>query len=175
MKNLRGWMYSGVAVAALGLLAGCAETGKMAKKPGSPAVAARRKLMLKGNLPSFIKIKKALKAGDAKAAAAAARVIIATAKKIPGAFAKKDLRGNTLAKAKIWAQKTEFDQYAANLKLSAEIFLLAAEGGDKTGMKNGSKTIINACNKCHGAYRKKRGPKKVGVGGAGARVKASGA
>lgn len=161
MKKARWASWSVVLLLAVAV-AGCTGGGLMdefSEVVGikSKVVEARKKLMRKqaGLLKS---IKTAAKGSGYAAFSllrSGAKGLIGSAKKIPGAFAKKDLTPRTTATAKIWAQKSQFDQGASNLGFSALILLNAVENNDKQGIANSVKTVAANCGKCHKAYRRK--------------------
>ena len=162
MRNVRVWRNFALGLAATGLIGGCTFfTEDMAQmlKVKNPGIEARKKVMrgINGNM-KLIKI--ALKAGGGvgplRQIKWRADDIAKLARKIPGAFKKRNLRGVTRATGKIWRTKTGFDQIAGNLALSAQLLASAAANGDMSGIKNGVKTVGANCDKCHKIYRAKK-------------------
>ncbi|MDA1000026.1 MAG: cytochrome c [bacterium] len=159
MKIAR-WTSWGVVLLLAVAVAGCTGGGVFDELSGvvgakSETVLARKKLMKKqgGLMKQIVTASK----GEGYAAFSLLRSgamdMAAAAKKIPGAFAKEDLTPPTTALAKIWTEKSTFDQGAANLAFSAQILLTAVENNDKAGIANAVKTVGANCGKCHKAYR----------------------
>ncbi len=166
MRNVRAWRNFTLGLAATGLIGGCTLfTEDMAQilQVKNPVIEARKKIMrgLGGNMKL---IKTALQAGGGvgplRQIKWRADDIAKLARKIPPAFEKQTLGGKTTATLKIWQTKTEFDQIAGNLVLSAQLLASAAADGDISGVKNGVKTVGANCGKCHKAYRVKKKKKK---------------
>ncbi len=162
MRNVRVWRNFALGLAAAGLIGGCTLlTEDMARvlEVKNPAIEGRKKVMrgINGNM-KLIKI--ALKAGGGvgplRQIKWRADDIAKLARMISGAFKKETLGGKTRATSKIWRTKTEFDQIAGNLALSARLLASAAADGDISGIKNAVKTVGANCGKCHKAYRAKK-------------------
>lgn len=161
MTKVRGWANWTLGLAVVGLIGGCSLiTDDLAQvfQVKNPHVEARKKIM-RGMSGNVKKLKAALKAGGngifGKVKSHASD-IANLARQIPGAFENQTLAGKTTATPKIWQTKSEFDQIAANLALSAQLLTSSAESEDLSGVKNGVNTLAANCGKCHKAYRVKK-------------------
>ncbi len=158
MWNFHAWRNFALGLAAVSLIGGCTiftEDLAQVLQVKNPAIEARKKVMrgIDGNTKLLIT---ALKAGGGvgplRQIKWRADDIAKLAQKISGAFQKETLGGKTKATRKIWRTKSQFDQIASNLALSAQLLASAAADGDMYGVKNGVKTVGANCDKCHKGY-----------------------
>ncbi|MDB2385783.1 cytochrome c [Shewanella sp.] len=63
-------------------------------------------------------------------------------------------KGDTEALAKIWSDKSDFDDKMNTFKKNASILALAAQKGDKKDIKKAFMNTAKSCKGCHSAYKK---------------------
>jgi cytochrome c556 len=91
---------------------------------------------------------------DAKAALANAEVVNVVAALPWAAFGEGTDKGETRAKAEIWAEPEKFKAAAQRLQDEATKLLVAAKSGNLDQIKVAAGDTGKACKACHDAYRK---------------------
>ena len=91
---------------------------------------------------------------DAKAALASAEVVNVVAALPWAAFGEGTDKGETRAKADIWAEPEKFKAAAQRLQDEAAKLLVAAKSGNLDQIKVAAGDTGKACKACHDAYRK---------------------
>lgn len=145
------FIVSSVAVA---MMAGSQWSAQAAGE--SDAVKGRKELMKKNVRGGMANIKKGAKAGESAMIQKGAEALAEAAEKIPSAFAKKDLSGETRALAAIWEKKSDFDDKAKALGTAAKALVVAVKSGNKAKIDGAMKSVGAACGGCHKAYRAKK-------------------
>lgn len=152
---MNGWfnrfLVAGLAVAVLGL-------GSLASEPAFADAVKDRQAAMKSISKANKTLRAAAKDGKAAEVEKQAKMIVALADKIPALFPKGTDRGTlgakaTRAKPEIWANWSDFQKKAGDLKSMAMQLASAAGKGDLSMAADG---VNKACGGCHKAFR---GPK----------------
>lgn len=94
---------------------------------------------------------------DAQTVQKEARRIQMTASMIPEVFQTdtRQFQVKTKARAKIWAEKSDFDHDAKALQNAAEQLEAAARTGDRSATLKAAGAVGKACGHCHDEFREK--------------------
>ena len=143
---MRNWWTDGL-LSVLGVLV--AGSVVAADLPAGP-IADRHELMeaIGGNAKA---LGGASKAGDAEAATAAAKSMLANAKKIPELFPEGSTHPDSRAKPEIWEDWEAYVAASKALETAAEgVIQAAADGGD---LGAATQKVFLSCKGCHDAFR----------------------
>ena len=84
-----------------------------------------------------------------------ANTVQALTRDIPGLFPKDSDFGDTQAKDGVWSNRAEFEKRANTVKLRAEAFAKAVNGGNQQAIATDFKQLGEGCKSCHDDFRKK--------------------
>ncbi|MBI4183049.1 MAG: cytochrome c [Proteobacteria bacterium] len=121
-------------------------------------VVKQRQDAMKGNGKSMKTIKDMIDAGkiDAMKAAAAAKDVNDTSKKIVGLFPAGSDMGETAALPAIWQQHAKFEATAKKLEMESAKLIQVVQAGDAGAIANQFKAVGGVCGECHEPFRKKK-------------------
>ena len=131
MSKPRFWKNGALLVVAGFFISGCVMANPLVEVFESSAIA-NRKAVMRSVGSNWKKVKKAVKAGNYKAAGKAAGKLYKAAGKIKKAFKKNAKDGITRARPNIWKNMGDFNQKAEFLAVAAAVFSqVHAKSGNK--------------------------------------------